>query len=195
MARIGILGGAFDPVHLGHLGLAEDALAQAGLDEVWLMPTAQSPLKGHGPVLSDEGRMALLEAAVADRDGLKVCGHEIERGGVSYTWETVQWLRREYPEASFCWIIGWDQACRLDQWAHIEELAGQLEFLIFGRPGAATSESIPEISGLRYREMKSRMLDISSTLVRLKIKEGEKVTHLLPKAVEALIFAQNLYLS
>jgi len=193
MRKIGILGGAFDPVHLGHLGLAVDALDQAGLDEVWLMPSAQSPLKDHGPKLNDVGRVSLLLAAIEDEPRLKLCRLELERGGVSYTFDTIQCLRERHEDARFSWIIGWDQACQLQRWSRIEELVHQVEFLVFGRPGEGNAGEIAPVEGLRHRVLHSRMLPISSTEIRRRLQDGISVTDLLPKAVERLIVAHNFY--
>ena len=192
---VAILGGAFDPVHLGHLSLAEIAFAEAGLDEVWFMPTAQSPLKEFGPSLDAADRVELLEAALQSYPHFKVDFTEIERGGVSFTYDTVCHLNSVYPEIDFSWIIGGDQLGKLDQWQQIEELVKRLRFLVIERPGfEIDDQGTPAIPGLRYQKVSSRYLDISSSQIREHIALGKPVNDLLPKSVNELIVDRKYYL-
>lgn len=194
LKSVAILGGTFDPVHLGHMSLAEEAYSKLNLDEVWFMPAAQSPLKDHASILSAEERINLLEAALVDFPEFKVNRSEIERGGVSYTVDTVRRLKSIHPEIAFHWIIGGDQLQLLKKWKDIEVLCGMMEFIVRSRPGyEIDSDEIPDIPGLRFSEVKSRMLDIASSEIRLRIAAGKSVNHLLPKAVHELILARGYY--
>ena len=192
--RIAIVGGSFDPVHLGHMSLAEEAFNQLNLDEVWFMPAAQSPLKEHQTFLDADARVELLEAAVEDKPAFKINRCELDRGGISFTVDTVRRLKAAHPEDDFSWVIGGDQLQLLEKWKDIEELCGMMEFILRSRPGyEIDNDEIPDIPGLRFSEVKSRMLDIASSDIRRRIAVGEPVKHLLPKAVNDLIVARNYY--
>ncbi len=189
------MGGAFDPVHLGHLALAKDAFAGLDLDAVWFVPTAQSPLKDNVPGLDDVGRLELLQAALANFPDFRICKAELDRGGISYTIDTARQLIGEYPGTEFSWIIGSDQVKLLHKWREIHELAKRIRFIVVSRPGFKLVPPSPGISGLRLQIVASRLLDISSTDIRLRIAAGKSVNHLLPKPVADLIMERNYYLN
>ena len=192
--RIAILGGSFDPVHLGHMSLADEAYAHLDLDEVWFMPASQSPLKEHQSHLPVKDKIELLEAALEGSPQYKINRSEIDRGGISFTVDTMRKLKADHPELAFSWIIGGDQLQLLEKWKDIEALCGMMEFIVRSRPGyEIDSHEIPDIPGLRFSEVKSRMLDIASSDIRRRIAAGEPVNHLLPKAVHELIVARNYY--
>lgn len=193
MRRIGILGGAFDPVHLGHMALAEDAFLELMLDEVWFMPSAQSPMKEGEPGLSSEARVELLKACVKSHPKFKLETCEIERGGVSYTYETVCTLMEMHPTDSYYWIIGGDQVAQLGEWRNIEELAKLIQFIVITRPGFDVEDHLPKIRGLACHPISSRNLEISSTQVRERISQGDSINDLLPKSVADLIVSHNYY--
>ena len=190
---VAVLGGAFDPVHLGHLALAEDTFAELALDAVWFVPTAQSPLKTKPPSLHAAGRLRLLQLAVADFSDFHVCPTELHRGGISYTIDTVRHLNERHPDVTFSWIIGADQVRQLDQWHAIAELAERISFIVVARPGIERALPGTEIPGLRMERVASRFLDISSTQIRLRLAEGKAVNHLLPKPVADLIMERKYY--
>jgi nicotinate-nucleotide adenylyltransferase len=191
---VAILGGAFDPVHLAHLSLAEDAYREMRLDEVWFVPSAQSPLKDHNTVLGALERLELLEAALRPFPHFKVEKSEIEAGGVSYSIDTVRRLRARFPKINFSWIIGGDQFSQLDKWKDLEELCGILKFIVVSRPGYEVDMAqLPDIPSLRISEVKSRMLDIASSEIREQLATGNAMNDLLPKAVSDLIVERNFY--
>ena len=190
---VAILGGAFDPVHLGHLALAEDTFAELDLDAIWFTPTARSPLKDEPPGLHETGRLDLLRAALADFPDFQICRAELRRGGISYTIDTIRRLNGEYPETEFSWIIGSDQVRQLDQWCEIRELVRRVRFIVAARPGIEMALPQTEIPGLRLQRVASRLFDISSTDIRLRIAVGKTVNHLLPKPVGALIMERKYY--
>ena len=190
---IAILGGAFDPVHLGHLALAEDTFAELDLDAVWFVPTAQSPLKSEPPGLHEAGRLDLLRLALADFPDFQICRAELHRGGISYTIDTVRQLNGRYPDIAFSWIIGADQVRQLNRWRGIGELAKRIRFIVVARPGVEMALLQTGIPGLRLQRVASRLLDISSTDIRLRIAEGKAVNHLLPKPVGDLIMERKYY--
>jgi nicotinate-nucleotide adenylyltransferase len=192
---VAILGGAFDPVHLGHLSLAEDAYQELDLEEVWFVPSAQSPLKDNQVNLDANGRVELLEAALQPYPHFKIDLSEIDAGGVSYTIDSARRFKARYPGTNFYWIIGGDQFAQLDKWKNIGELCGMLKFIVVPRPGYGVDRSaIPAIQGLRFAEVKSRFLDIASSEIRQRLAAGKPVNELLPKAVSDLIVKRNFYM-
>ena len=191
---VAILGGAFDPVHLGHLSLAEDVYRMFAMDEVWFVPTAQSPLKGHPAVLDAKGRLMLLEAALESYPFIKIDRSEIERGGVSYTIDSVRHFKAKFPDIDFHWIIGGDQGAQLAKWKDIQELGQLVQFIVVSRPGyEIDTNKISAISGLQFSEVRSRLLDIASTEIRERIAGGRPVSDLLPSTVNAIIVENNFY--
>ncbi len=190
--RLGVFGGTFDPVHLGHLIAAQDAAEAMRLDRVLFMPAFRAPLKDRPPAIDDAARLALLEAAVAGDGRFAVSTLEWERGGVSFTIDTARELRARHPEHELFWIIGTDQAARLPQWHRIEELARLLEFIVLSRPGhEAGVETLPDF--LRLHFVRAHVFDISSSEIRARIAEGLPVRAFLPAAVAARIERDRLY--
>ncbi|MEA1926809.1 MAG: nicotinate (nicotinamide) nucleotide adenylyltransferase, partial [Candidatus Auribacterota bacterium] len=133
---LGILGGAFDPVHNGHLKMARVAMEEGGLDKVIFIPVAVSPLKTGGPVAESQARLAMLEIALADYPDYVVSGIELDREGISYTIDTLRELREDYgPAAELTLIIGMDNFLSIAGWRDIESLIEMSKFIIISRPG------------------------------------------------------------
>ncbi len=130
--RIAILGGAFDPIHKGHLQIAKVALKKLSIDEVWFMPSAETPLKP-SQIACFQDRCAMIQAAIRPYRHMKLCTLEQELGGISYTIETVKYLQKQYPMHTFCWLIGDDQALQFDKWKASEELKKRIPFYVFSR--------------------------------------------------------------
>jgi nicotinate-nucleotide adenylyltransferase len=190
--RIGVMGGSFDPVHLGHLIAAQDAREAMGLDRVILMPAARAPLKDSAPRVSDAVRLELLRAAVAGDTGLEVSTLEIERGGVSYTIDTARALRHAHPVDSLFWIIGTDQAALLAQWREIGALGKLVEFIVLTRPGyTAPAHATPE--GVTLHPVTAHVVEISSSEIRSRLAAGRPVRWFLPGPVADQIESQHLY--
>ncbi|MDF2722971.1 MAG: nicotinate-nucleotide adenylyltransferase, partial [Paenibacillus sp.] len=142
--KVGIMGGTFDPIHQGHLLAAERAREEAGLDEVWFMPSNTPPHKPNAPKASVEQRLAMVEAAIADNRFFRAETIEIVRGGTSYTIDTIHQLKLLYPNIEFCYIIGADMVQYLPNWVRIDELARLVTFIGLGRPGySSDTERLP----------------------------------------------------
>lgn len=193
--RLGIFGGSFDPVHLGHLLAAQDALEQTPLDRVIFMPTAQSPLKRHAPGLDGAGRLVLLRAAIADDPRFEVSTLELERGGVSYTIDSARALRALHPGAELFWIIGADQAAQLARWRDIEELAALVQFVVLARPGYVAPPPDQRPRGVRLVPVAMHEFAISSSEIRARVAAGRSVRYFLPAPVAECIERQHLYRS
>jgi nicotinate-nucleotide adenylyltransferase len=199
--KIGVLGGSFDPVHFGHLGVACAVAGALALDQVLLLPAAQAPLRAAGVRASGEQRIEMLRRAVAElaaagQTRLGVCEIELQRGGVSYTADTLRALRAERPGVEWTWIVGADQLARLGQWREPAELARLAEWAAYARPGHAwEAHGAPPIPGLRVRRVEPAggVWDISSSEVRARLERGEDVTGLVPDKVIEYIRETGLY--
>jgi nicotinate-nucleotide adenylyltransferase len=190
--RLGFLGGSFDPVHNGHLVLAYDALEQAGLDKVYLVPASQAPLKGHRPLATAEQRLEMVRLATEGLPRLGVLDDELKRGGENYTYDTVLRLRERWPEAEFFWIIGADQVENLHRWYRIHELLEQITFLAVARPGYSLKLSA-DLPQDRVRLITGHIMEISSSEIRNRLATGKIVDLFLPMPVVDFISRHNPY--
>jgi nicotinate-nucleotide adenylyltransferase len=188
---LGILGGTFDPVHLGHLVIAEDVYEKMGLEKVYFLPAAQNPLKDDGPIAHGDDRLAMLNAALAPFPHFESLDLELLAGGLSYTLDSVRRLSRQFSGARLFWIIGADQVGNLDRWHRINELTEEVEFIGFQRPGFTFD--IPDIRNLRVHEVVVHALEISASEIRERIGENLPVSLFLPPEVDNLIKRKGLY--
>ena len=197
--RIGVLGGTFDPPHVGHLWLATLAADAIGLDRVLFMPAAQPPHKGGQLVSRGADRMLMTRLAITGDPMFDLCPIEMERPGPSYTIDSVDELRRLYgEEAALFLLMASDSLAQIDSWRSPEELLERIEWIVGPRPGAA----IPDRPSLedRFGERASRIhlldgpsLDVSSTQIRARVAAGETIRYLVPRGVEDLIVDRGLY--
>lgn len=193
--RIGILGGSFDPVHRGHLGVAVAVADGLALDRVWLMPAAQAPLRDAGVRATGEQRAAMVKAALAELGDVRLeCDErELQRGGVSYTVETLRVLKAERPADVFTWIVGADQWARLGEWREAAELARLAEWAVYARPGQGEI-GLPAVAGLRWSKVEApRTWAISSTEVRRRLAAGKDASEWVPDKVIEYIRENGLY--
>ncbi|OIO59712.1 MAG: nicotinate (nicotinamide) nucleotide adenylyltransferase [Verrucomicrobia bacterium CG1_02_43_26] len=186
--KIGILGSSFDPIHLKHLIIAQDALEQLQLDKILFIPVAKSPLKPHSPNVSDEDRLRMVKMAIEGMDSFELLDWEIKKGGISYTIDTVKHLQKTYPADKFFWIIGEDQLEQLPQWKNIDELKRLIDFIVVKRPGH--SIQFPT-SGLHF--ISSHQFDISSTEIRQRLRDKKTAYPFLPEKVHQYINQNHLY--
>ena len=192
LRRCALYGGAFDPVHRAHLQVARYALEQAQLDRVVFIPAAQSPLKAHAPLTDAAARLQMLSLALQGEACFELDESEIERGGLSYTIDTVRHFSAGHPDTELYWIIGADQFEQLDRWHRIEELIERVTFLVFARPGSHL-EASAEIPSLRYQVIDAPLMSDSSSAIRQCCREGRSLEGLVPDAVQAFISEQELY--
>jgi nicotinate-nucleotide adenylyltransferase len=199
--RFGLFGGSFDPVHLGHLELARCCEQQAGLDEVWFIPAATQPLKRHGPVASDAQRMKMLRLAVADRPTWKVSRMELERGGVSYTVDTLLRLHDHLPEDDLFFMMGADALRDFPTWHKPREICQLATPVVVARAGQPLPDFdalLPVCSPERVEEIRAMQVTmpevpIASSSIRSMIAQGDDVSSMVPSAVLAYIQQENLY--
>jgi nicotinate-nucleotide adenylyltransferase len=189
--KIGLFGGSFDPVHLGHLLVARAAREEAGLDRLFFVPAAQSPFKPEArPALAAE-RLRWLRLALAGDTTAEVDDQEIRRGGLSYTIDTVRAYAQKYPAAELFYLIGADQTAQLRLWREAGELARLVQFLIIPRPGETPLELAAPFRG---RVLRGVPLGVSSSEIRARLKAGLSIEHLTPPAVAEALANNRLYL-
>ena len=188
MKRVGILGGTFNPPHIGHLICANEALHALKLDEVRFMPNAIAPHKQHREDATTFNRIQMLEMMIKPYPYFKIEKIEIERGGVSYTYDTMVELCEREPDVQFYFIIGGDMIDTLETWYNIDELVKLVKFVGFKRPGSTSSNSNYTVQMIEAPE-----IDLSSTLIRHRLATGGTLKFLLPEGVEAYIRKEGLY--
>jgi nicotinate-nucleotide adenylyltransferase len=191
--RIGIFGGTFDPIHVGHLVAAINAKHAVGLDRVVLM-VANVPWQKAGArvVSSAEDRLALVEAAVGDVPGLEAGSVEIERGGTSYTADTLAQMRAASPDNELFLIVGWDVAGELRSWERYDEVKDLATLVVVNRPGAGRPVEL-EKDGWRVVEVTVPNLEISSTDLRARAADGRPLDYLIPEAAVHCILLRRMY--
>ncbi|MBR2563507.1 MAG: nicotinate-nucleotide adenylyltransferase [Paenibacillus sp.] len=191
--KIGIMGGTFDPIHMGHLLAAEAARDSHALDEIWFMPSHVPPHKPEAGATGQQ-RLEMTEAAVKDTPQYEVLGIEMELGGVSYTIDTMRELWRRHPEHEFFFIIGADMVNYLPKWEEIEELVSKMTFIGVGRPGFQLHlDDLPETLQDRVLMAEMPLVDISSTAIRRRLAKGHSVRFMIPDAVHHYIVRSGLY--
>ena len=187
--RIGILGGTFDPVHNGHMYLAEKISKKLALDKLIFIPTYIPPHKKGAKVTQARHRYNMLKLAVTGNKIFKLSGMEIKRKGRSYSVETLRRLKRRYGrKAEFFFVTGSDSLRELDRWKNLEEILKLCKFVVVERPGFEAKGSSKDLIYLKVTAK-----DISATEIRKRIKTGRHLSGLMPRAVERYIQRNKLY--
>lgn len=188
--RLGIYGGTFDPVHLGHLLLARDALEQLRLDAVLFVPAAQSPLKARKPTATSSQRVAMLKLALKGNSHFWLTRCELDRPAPSYSYDTALEIREGFPRGKLFWLIGADQLADLDKWHRPDDLRRLVTFVLL--PREETAAKAP--SGTVLSLPQPRRVDISATEIRHRVKSRLPIDHLVPAPIAAYIKRHGLYL-
>jgi nicotinate-nucleotide adenylyltransferase len=198
--RIGIFGGTFDPVHLGHLILAEQCRDQAGLDEVWFLPSYHPPHKSAGAITRFEQRCDMIELAVAGHPSFRIERIEKDLPPPSYTAETLAELTRRHPHREFHLLMGSDQLPDLSSWYQPVRVVEQAGLIVVPRPGVDlwTVAVLAKALGLSPEQVRMRvvacpLIEIASRDLRQSIAAGRSVRYLLPRSVEEYIRERKLY--
>jgi nicotinate-nucleotide adenylyltransferase len=188
--RLGVMGGTFDPIHVGHLVTAEEALHQFALDEVVFVPTGRPWMKEHDVVASAEDRYAMTAIGIEPEPRFHVSRLEVDRGGATYTVDTLRALRDEVPGAELFFITGADAMLEIMRWKEPEIIFDLAHFIAATRPGydVARLDAIPDVTVMRIPA-----LAISSTDIRARVHQGRPIRFLVPEGVEAHIRAAGLY--
>jgi nicotinate-nucleotide adenylyltransferase len=188
---LGLFGGSFDPVHLGHLLVAQAAREKLSLDRIYFIPAAQSPFKLSSPPIPASERLRLLRLALAGEICTEIDTQELDRGGVSYTVDTLRHYASLFPDSALYYLIGADQAALLPQWREADELGRLAEFIVIPRPGGGAPD-LPY--PFRGQSLTGFSMAVSSSQIRARIRYGQRIDHLVPAAVAESIRNNRLYL-
>jgi nicotinate-nucleotide adenylyltransferase len=197
VAQIGILGGTFDPIHYGHLIIAEAAIDQLGLDRIEFLPANDPPHKPEGSVSPARHRAAMVQTAIDPVDYFELNCTEMERAGPSYTVDSLEQLVRERPQDSFWFIIGGDSLRDLPSWRSPERILELASLAVIDRPGAIYDLAGLEglVPGLQQRIalVEAPLIDLSATLLRRRFAAGGSIRFQTPDSVIAYMTANGLY--
>lgn len=185
MKRIGIFGGSFNPIHVGHIALAQAVLRQCVLDEVWLMVSPQNPLKRNDADLLDDGlRFEMAQRALENVDGVRACDYEFHLPKPSYTWNTLQNLSKDYPDYTFILLIGGDNWERFPQWYRADDIVREYRIVVYPRRGSDIDRTMlpPTVT-----VVDTPLLDISSTEIRQRVRQGQSIKNSVPEAIAPLV--------
>lgn len=184
--KIGVFGGTFDPVHIGHIHAVAEAKIALNLDKVIIIPARQSPLKSSSPT-KNEHRVNMLHHAVEGYGFIEIDTFELEQEGVSYTYGTALYLARKYPEDELYFLMGMDQYRSFDKWHKNDELLELMNFAVMARAAEDVRVKQPFI------HLQQPVVEVSSTIIRERIANGNIVRHQLNSAVYEYIKEQGLY--
>lgn len=178
--RTGIYGGSFNPIHNGHIAIARAMLDCDAVDEVWLMVSPQNPLKQSADLLDEQLRLDMTQRATADIPCVTACDYEFHMPRPSYMWHTLQSLSRDYPDREFTLLIGADNWQVFDRWYHADDIIAHYPIRIYPRRGYDIEAStLPH----NVKLVDTGLYDVSSTMVRERIRRGEDVSQLIPASI------------
>lgn len=180
--RVGLLFGSFNPVHIGHLILAEHFAARTDLAEVWLVVSPQNPFKVGSELLPEAQRLRLVESAIAGNPRLRAEAIELSLPRPSYTIATLDALRLRHPATEFVLLMGGDNLPGLPRWQQADRLLAEFDIYVYPRPGTP----LPDLAPFpRVQVVQAPLLDISATYIRQSLRQGLSIRYLVPAAVEA----------
>lgn len=192
--RIGLYGGTFDPVHLGHLMVAEQACLELGLQRIFFVLTPNPPHKFATAISPAPQRLRMLQLALADHPQFEVSTAELERGGISYTVDTLRHFRAqpEFAKAELFLIIGADSLLELKNWREPQAIINMARLAVYSRPGLDWRQAAPQFLQATHL-LSGPQLDISATDIRQRCSRGESIRYLVPEPVQNYILENNLY--
>lgn len=199
MPYVGILGGTFDPIHLGHLALAEGAMHLAGLDQVIFLPNRQPPHKAGRPVTPAVHRAAMVRLAIAGNPRFAFSDQELQRVGPSFTVDTVRTLLELHPDWRLAFLVGMDSLLEITTWREYETLLGLIDLLVVSRPGLPTEQGEQMLTRIgpalsrRIRLLQTPGVAVAGTDLRRLAGEGYPLRYLVPESVELYIAEHRLY--
>lgn len=191
MQHIGLYGGSFDPIHTGHVLVGQAALEELQLERLFFIPAARSPFKPEQQPAPCEQRLAMIRLALAGRTNCEVDEVELQRGGTSFTVDTVRYFAQRFPAAKLFYLIGADNVPGLPKWREAEALAKLAEFVVIPRPGDAP---VPLPAPFQGQYLKGFPFGVSASQIRARVKAGQPIEPLVPAAVAEVIRNYRLYL-
>ncbi len=184
LSSVGLFGGSFNPIHWGHIRLARQILQAVGLDEVWLMVSPQNPLKRDTNLLDEQLRLQMARKALENEPRIKASDFEFHLPRPSYTWNTLQALNKTYPNTRFSLIIGADNWQLFPRWYRAADIISRYPIIIYPREGSPVDESaLPPMVSM----VKTRRYNVSSTDIRRRVREGQSLDRLVPRAIQPLV--------
>ena len=188
--KIGLYFGSFNPIHHGHLIIANHVRQSSGLDQVWFVVSPQNPLKPSAGLLNEYHRLFLVNAAIDDEPGLKASDIEFKLPRPSFTIDTLTYLSEKYPVHEFALIMGSDSYQNLPKWKNYRQILDNYPVYVYRRPG---HESIPDYPGLSIQVVDAPLLQISATLIRDSVRMGKSIRYLVPDKVRDEIERNHYY--
>ena len=179
MRHVGIFGGSFNPIHCGHIALAEAVLRQTRMDEIWCMVSPQNPLKRQDELLDDRQRLALAEKALAGHPHIRVSDYEMHLPRPSYTWNLLEALSHDFPNQAFSLIIGGDNWECFNRWHRADDIRRKYPVTVYPRPGS-TATIVPKEDDRALTIIEAPLLDVSSTAIRQRVRQGESIVGMVP---------------
>ncbi|MGB3588659.1 MAG: nicotinate (nicotinamide) nucleotide adenylyltransferase [Tunicatimonas sp.] len=193
--KVGLFFGSFNPIHTGHLIVANVVRQQAALDQVWFVVSPQNPFKKQKALLNEIDRLRMVELAVEDNFDLRACNAEFSMPKPSYTVNTLAYLNERYPQHQFSLILGSDNLTHLHRWKNAKEILTHTSVLVYPRPNVAEEKIKDEIRNHpNIKKVESPLLDISATFIRRSIRSRLSVKYLVPDLVKEYIQSRKLYL-
>lgn len=199
MSKIGIMGGTFNPIHNGHLLLAQWAMDAESLDKIWFIPTGVSYSKAHSNILSGEERLRMVELAIKDNPSFSVSDIELQRSGYTYTYETLEDLRIRFPENEFYFIVGADCLHAFGSWKEPARILQHCTLLAAVRGDASMEDleikkkELMECFGGEIKLFPFMNFEVSSTEIRNRVKMHKEIRYLVPEAVKEYIAEKGFY--
>lgn len=203
MKRYGIIGGSFDPIHYAHLYIAYEAKEQLNLDEVIFMPTAKQPFKTENIVTDSKLRYDMIKKAIKDFDNFSVSDYEIQKGGISFTYETLEYLKEKgfagNEEEELFFITGADCLFNLEKWKNVEKIFSLSTLVVFSRGGISKAEMLERKKTLEEKYdgkiviLDLNQLEISSTEIRDRVNSDKRIDFFVPAEVANIIYSKGLY--
>ena len=200
--KVGLYGGSFDPIHNGHLIIARAVAEGLGLERVVFLPSAKPPHKSSDTLASPADRTKMVRVAIEPESGFEFSDFDLTRVGPSYTIDTVVHFRKEFgADVALSWIIGADSLAELPAWHRVGELVDECQIVTAARPGSTRIEwdgllsrlSHDQVTRLRAGLMETPLIDISSSDIRRRVRQGRSIRYLVPDPVHAHIAAESLY--
>ncbi|HZK44110.1 MAG TPA: nicotinate-nucleotide adenylyltransferase [Syntrophomonadaceae bacterium] len=197
--KVGIIGGTFDPIHCAHLVVAEWAKDELGLDFVIFVPAANPPHKDFDEVLDKSYRFKMVELALRGNEDFVISDFEMQRSGKSYTIDTIKYFKRLYPQTELFFIMGIDSLFYLDTWKDVEELIDLCKLIVATRPGYVMEDNhvfydkLPQRVWDKTTFIEIPELEISSRVLRQRVRENKSIKYLVPESIEKYIKDNNIY--